>query len=300
VKIQSKVLYWYVAFVAIFAVLTLIPTPNHDTLAKYHLTSLGFRLLDVTIIIPEILIWYAAFYGYDRLRHYSKLIKGGAESRHISKLAVGLLILAVGLPATAILSNVLSLIATHHRSFTATSAIVNNYASLVSPLGAFLCISIAARGLSDQARTRPRLRFINAVILIVLVIGIVFCCLIVSNHHQLRTIYHLSPQLVMLTLGLPYMYIWFLGLQACAELQEYSHHLAGIVYRKGWNLLISGLVATIFVSIILQYLAASSRWLLSLGLGSLLLLLYALLLLLGGAYIVVALGANKLTRIEEA
>jgi hypothetical protein len=299
-KIQSKVLYWYIAFVAVFAALTLIPAPNPDTLVKYHLTSLGFRLLDITIIIPEIVIWYAAFYGYDRLRHYSKLIKGGAESRHISKLALGILILAMGLPVTAIISNVLALIAAHHHSFTPTSVIINNYVNLISPLAAFLCISIAARGLSDQARTRPRQRFVNLVILVLITLGVVFCCLIVANHHALRTTYHLSPQLVMLTLAIPYMYIWFLGLQACAELQEYSRHLTGIVYRKGWNLLISGLVAIVFVSIILQYLVTSSSWLLSLGLGSLLLLLYALLLLLGGAYIVVALGANKLTRIEEA
>jgi hypothetical protein len=300
VKVKSKIFFWYVLFVAGFVLLTLIPTPDQATLTKYHLSALSLRLLDITLIIPEVVMWYAAFYGYLRLQQYGQLITGSAESKHIKRLALGLLFLAAGLPLMAIISGLLSLIAKHHASFTANAVIINNYLSLISPLLAFLYINVAARGLSDLAKRRPRLRFTNLVILTLITLGVVFCCLITANHHQLRLTYHLSPQLVMLSLGIPYMYIWFLGLQACAELYEYSRKLTGIVYRKGWNLVIIGLVSIIFLSIAIQYLTAVSSWLLSLGLGSILLLLYALLLLLGGAYIVVALGANKLTRIEEA
>jgi hypothetical protein len=300
VKVQSKIFYVYVAFVLIVAAIAFIPAPNHDTLVKYHLTSLGLKLLQVTLLIPEAIIWFAAFYGYDRLHRYSQLIKDGAEGKHIRLLSLGLLFLALGLPTTAIVSDILSRVAEHHHSFTATSVVIKNYLGLLFPLAAFFCISLAARGLSTLTRTRPSFLTTHIVILIAITLGVVFCCLIVANHRELRLTYHLSTRLVMLTLGIPYMYIWFLGLQACAELQEYSRNLTGILYRKGWNLLIGGLVATIFVSIVLQYLTATSSWILSLNLGSLLLLLYALLILLGGTYIVVALGANKLTRIEEA
>jgi hypothetical protein len=110
----------------------------------------------------------------------------------------------------------------------------------------------------------------------------------------------MSPELVMITLGIPYMYIWFLGMQAATELHAYSKGLVGIFYRRGWNLFISGIAAIIFTSILLQYLTTLSTWLTSLSLGWLLSLLYVLLLLLASAYIVVALGAKKLMKIEEA
>ena len=87
---------------------------------------------------------------------------------------------------------------------------------------------------------------------------------------------------------------------AIAELREYSHKIRGIIYRKGWKLLIMGIGAIVLLSILLQYLGTLSSWLTSLSLNWILLLLYVLLLLLIGAYILVALGAQRLTKIEQA
>jgi hypothetical protein len=144
------------------------------------------------------------------------------------------------------------------------------------------------------------LLILNAVGLTVLILGMVFCCLIVLDHTELRQVYHMSPELVMLTLGIPYIYTWFLGLFAVAELFAYSRKVVGVVYRRGWNWLIAGLVSIITVSILIQYLTTLSTWLTSLSLGGILLLLFALLLLLAAAYIVLALGTQKLMKIEEA
>jgi uncharacterized ParB-like nuclease family protein len=299
-NLKSKIFYWYVACTVLFAGITLIPAPDTATLTKYHLTAGELRGLDVTIIIMEALIWYAAFYGYDRLRRYSQLIKADAEGKHINTLSRGLLLLSIGLPISAIVSSLLTLIASHHPDFTAASIIIRNYFSVIFPLIAFLFINVGARNLGNLGKTRPRLLYINIIVLSVLILGVIFCCLIVLEHKELRTTYHLSPELVMLTLGIPYMYTWFLGLFAVAELQKYSSKVAGILYRKGWNLLIGGLAAIIFLSIAIQYLATLSSWITSLSLGSLLLLLYVLLLLLVGAYIVLALGAQRLMKIEEA
>ncbi len=104
----------------------------------------------------------------------------------------------------------------------------------------------------------------------------------------------------MLTLGIPYMYTWFLGLYSASELQAYSQKVAGVVYRKGWNLMIVGVLSFVFLSIILQYLSTLTTWLASLTLYEVLLLLYVLLLLFIAAFIVFALGARKLMKIEEA
>lgn len=298
-KIKSKLFYWYVTLLVLFIALTLIPSPDTATLIKYHLTPLGVRLLDLTVIFPEAIIWFAAFYGYQKIQHYSQLIRTGKEGKQIAKLSRGLLLLAIGLPVIAIMSSILTIIASHHPSFTATSVIIQNYANIVFPLLAFIWISNGARGLSELTRTRPPFIVMHIIAVVALTLGIAFCCLIVSQHRELRLTYHMSPQLVMLTLGIPYIYIWSIGLQACAELLEYSRKVHGVLYRKAWIQFISGLAAIIFISILLQYLTTLYTWLNSLTLGAVLLLLYSLLLLLGGAYIVVALGAKRLTKLEE-
>lgn len=299
-RVTSKIFYWYVVFLVVFIALSLVPSPDAAALIKYHLTSLQLRSLQLTLIIPEAAIWYAAFYGYHKLQLYSQTIRAGAEGRQISKLAHGLLLLALSLPVNAILSTVLALIASHHHTLQALSVIIKNYADVILPLLAFLYISTGARGLSDLRKIRPRLQVLNAVIFAVISLGVVFCSLIVLDHKELRTTYHMSPELVMITLGIPYIYTWFLGLLASVELQEYSRKVAGIVYRKSWRLFIGGLLAVISLSILLQYLSTLSTWLTSLSLQWILLLLYVLLLLLASAFIIMALGAKQLMKIEEA
>jgi len=298
-NLKSKIFYWYIVFVLTFACLALIPTPDKATLSKYHLSPTGLRLLDLTLIIPEAGIWFAAFYGSQKFHRYSQLIKGGKDGPHIAKLSLGLLLLSFGLPIAATLSGALNIVALHQPGFKSASVIISNYIGIIFPLLAFFWISLGARGLGDMSRTRPRFSIANLVVLSVFTLGVVFCCLIVLNHRTLRTTYGLSPQLVMLTVGLPYMYTWLLGLSAIAELRAYTLKLRGVVYRKGWRLLILGLASIILVDILLQYLVTLTSWLTSLSLNGLLLLLYGLLFLLAGAYIVLALGAQRLMKIEE-
>ena len=298
-KVKSKIFYTYVTLVIAFTLLTLLPAPNRTTLFRYHLTPTGLRGIDVTIIIAEAGIWFAAFYGYGKLFRYSRLIRSSKESHHIGRMARGLLLLALGLPITAVISSVLSIIAAHNPGFAVPTVIINNYISVVFPLLAMLWISIGARGLGSLAKTRPSLGMLNVVILISLILGVVFCSLLVLDHKQLRTVYHMSPELAMLTLGISYIYTWVLGLYAASELHAYTKRLAGVVYRKGWNLMILGVLGFILLSIVLQYLSTLSTWVTSLTLIELLVLLYVLLLLFIAVFIVFALGARQLIKIEE-
>lgn len=298
-QLKSKIFYWYAAFVVALTLLTLLPAPSQVTLLRFHLTPTGMRLLDVTFLVAEFIIWFAGFYGYNKLSSYSRLIHSGEEGKRIARLARGLLLLSIGLPITAVLSGVLSIIAAHNPGFAAPSVIINNYTGVVFPLLAMLWLSMGARGLGELAKTRLRLRLLNVIVLATIVLGVIFCCLVVQGHKQLRIVYHMSPELVMLTLGIPYMYTWFLGLYSAAELRTYSKKVAGVVYRKGWNLMIAGVLSLVFLSIMLQYLSTLTSWLASLTLYQILILLYVLLLFYIAAFIVFALGAKKLMKIEE-
>lgn len=298
-QVRSRIFYWYAALVAIYAGVVLLPVPPKATLTKYHLSVSMMRELDVTFIVLAAAIWFAAFYGYHMLHRYSQAIKRNKDGRQITKLTRGLLILAVGSPLSSIIASFLTFISQHNPSFAPGATIISNYVSVIVPLLAFLYISVGARGLSDLSRSRPRLRSLNFAALGVIILGVVFCYLIAHAHTDIRTAYHLPYGLVMLTLAIPYMYIWFLGLFAIADLQAYSRKVAGIVYRRSWSLLATGLGSLISVSIIIQYLTTLSSWLQGLSLAWVLVLLYVLLLLYAAAFILVALGAKKLMRIEE-
>lgn len=292
--------YWYALCVVIYAALTLLPMPSAETLRKYHLTITQMRLLDLTIVIPLAAIWFAAFYGYERLRRYTHLVRDSPDGKPMSAVSRGVLFLALSLPLSSIASSMFACITTRNPQFRATSVVLSNYISALLPLLGFLCINVGARRLTILAKARPRLLATNLAVLLVIVLGIVFCCLIANDKSNLQSTYHLSPELLMLTLGVPYIYTWFLGLFSVVELYTYSQEVAGVVFRKGWRFLIAGLASVIVCTILIQYTTILSTWLNSLSLAGLLLLLYVLLFLLSLAYIVVALGAKKLTIIEEA
>lgn len=299
-RTRSKIFYWYAAFVIAYTCLTLLPYPDHTTLHRYHLTVTSLRLLDITIILPLIFIWFAAFYGYYKLHAYALAIKRGKDGSAVRKLSYGLLALTIGLPVSSIISAILKLVALHHPSFTATAAIITNYVEAAYPLIGFLFISAGARKLSEIAKTRPSLKVLNILALAIIIIGVGFCSLIAAGHRDVYNTFHMAPALVMLTLAVPYIYVWFLGALAAIEIYLYSRCVAGVVYRRSWNTLAAGLTAIIATEIVLQYLGTLSSWITKLSLSNILVLLYVLLLLLAGAYIVVALGTKKLIRIEEA
>jgi hypothetical protein len=299
-KLRSKIFYTYAIFVIIYVLLVFLPAPAKATLSKYHLHATGLRLLDVTLIIPILIMWFAVFYGYSKLHDYSKLIKGNRDGKPVGALAYGLLALAIGVPAGSIISSTMTIIADHHQGFMPASIIISNYVSVICPLIAFFLINGAARSLSELTKTRPGLGVANVVTLIVIALGVVFCDLITRSHKSILTTYHMSYSLVMLTYAIPYMYIWFLGLFAIAEMHVYSKQVAGVIYRRGWNRLMFGLGFIIVVDILLQYLDTLSSWLNGLSLGGVLLVLYVLLIALAAGFIVVALGTKELMKIEEA
>ncbi|HSX16297.1 MAG TPA: hypothetical protein VLF40_05890 [Candidatus Saccharimonadales bacterium] len=299
-EVRSKLFYWYAALVVAYVALMLLPTPDHATLVKYHLSASGLRLINFAGAIPNAVIWFSAFFAAYKLQRYGQMIKESKEGRHITKLSKGLFLLAIALPTTTILSLTLGLLARHYTGFSDTAVVITNYASLILPSVAFLWLNAGAYGLSVTAKTRLPLPVLNAVLLLSIILGVALCALINVGHAEVRNTYHLAPWVVMLTLAVPFMYIWTLGLLTVAQLREYSLHLKGIVYRKSWRLFIAGLASIILISIIIQYLTALNSWLTSLSLSWLLALLFLLLLLLTAAFIVVALGTQRLTAIEEA
>ena len=149
-KLRSKIFYTYATFAIVYVLIVFLPTPAKATLSKYHQHPTGLRLLDVTLIIPILVMWFAVFYGYSKLHDYGQLIKGNRDGKPINSSGVRLLALAIGVPAGAIISGAMTLITQRHPGFMTASVIISNYIGVVYALIAFFLIGNgAARSLSE-------------------------------------------------------------------------------------------------------------------------------------------------------
>lgn len=147
---NRKVYYAYAAFVVLYFAITFLTPPDPTVFHKYHLTNVSLRLLSLTVAVPLVGIWLAAFYGFAKLRGYAQPIKGSKDGRQVAKITTGIMILALGLPISAIIAGGLALLVRHHMITIAASTIINNYVALLFPLAAFVMVSRGTRGLKLQ------------------------------------------------------------------------------------------------------------------------------------------------------
>jgi hypothetical protein len=298
VKLRSRLFYSYIFFLIIYSGFILLPAPAPATLLQYHVSALGLRLLDLTIILILAGIWFAGFYGYAKLQMYTGLIRGGKDGKQVTKLTKGIFLLVMWLPVSSVISAILNYLAVKRPGLLPAVAIINIYVNLLFPFLGFFIISQGARGLSELVRQRPTFRASNALAVIVIYIGLVYYRLVATTDHR-TAIYHMPIWLILIAVVAPYVYMWSIGLLAAYEVYLYRQKVAGIVYRKSWSLLALGLCWLIVVSIGFQYLTTLSARLGHLSIYWLLVIVYSLLLVLSVGFVLVALGARNLQKIEE-
>lgn len=296
---KQRVLLTYAILLVLYAAGTLLLPPAPGTLQRYHITLTQMRLLDLTVIVLYGGIWLCALYGFYTLHAYYALIRKNKDGKALAKLTVGVGLIAFWLPITSNFSLYTNYLTEKHPSYTPAIGILQNYLTLLIPLVGFIFLSIGARRLSDLTKQRISQRDTNILILTVIVIGVTYTHLIVSTSNQMTTQLHMSPIALLLTIAVPYIYMWGIGLLAVYEIHHYQMKAPGILYRKSWRMLAFGLGSIISVTILLQYLVTISARLTKLSLNKLLLLVYVLLILLAVAYVLIAVGVRALKRIEE-
>lgn len=297
-KLRSKLFYSYLFFLIVYSGFVLLPAPAPATLLQYHVSPLGLRIIDVTIILILAGIWFAGFYGYGKLQTYTRLIRGSKDGKRVAKLTRGIFLLVMWLPVSSTTAAVLNYIAVKRPGLLPQVSIINIYVNLLLPLLGFFIISKGAWGLSEMVRHRPTFRTSNILAIFVIYIGLIYYRLVVTTAHR-NDIYHMSIWLILITVVAPYIYMWFIGLLAAYNIDLYRQKVAGIVYRKSWRLLSLGLCWLIVVSIAFQYLTTLTARLSHLSIYWLLAIVYSLLLVLSAGFVLVALGARNLQKIEE-
>lgn len=278
--------------------------PIDQATRTYSLSPRAIHSLELTIILPVIAIWFIALWGSLRFRKYALSIYHSADGRALKEVANGLIVLISGLALTSVLQsfNQRMIGWGHIKAWT----IFGEYVAVLVALAALLLIARGAwrLGAIVQFRNFRRFNLLALVVLAVIAIGYVWAL----AHDPYRTSspnpakyssFYLPDWVILLTLVLPYILVWYCGLFAAACLWIYQTYSSGIIYRKALIRASVGLLVVISASILIQLLDAISSSLAHLGLRDVLFVLYGLIIIYAAGHVLIASGARKLARIEE-
>lgn len=302
--VTSRALQYYAGLVILYVALILLLPPISPTLAIYHLSAIEYRVIILAIALPAMAVWLAAFIGYARLKLYARSIRKTPEGIYFDQLAEGCAWLAWSLPIGALVPLILNAIANSHPGFHSSSIIISNYVGLILPLIGFSMIASASRGLVNNVKARLSLANARFIIIGFLLLGVLYCFLTFSRFDltslgSSHNPYFLPAWLMVITVTIPYLYAWFMGILAAYEITLYSKNVQGVLYRQALGFLVAGLLTVIFSSVALQYINSVEPRNGYLLLNYKLVLVSLFRIIGGGGFILLAMGAGRLKKIEE-
>lgn len=296
----------YIAGVMILAAfylcLVFIPGPDASTLQHYHLSNSAYRGIILPIIIFLLAIWVASFYGALMASSYTHIIgrsKDGHAFRFISR---GLLLLALTLPVSSCLTSVVNLVGRTRSTWLETLTIVNNYINIALMAAALLLIAIGAEKLGALIQNKIKPWPERLWVFIFIVFSSTYGYLLVSqpmHNGFVRRVYYLPHWLTLVTMAIPYLYVWYRGLWGAQIMYQYQKNVGGKLYKQALRHLAAGISIVILSSIVARTLTTTSTRLSGLSVGPVLIIIYAFLGLMAVGYILIASGAKKLKKIEE-
>ena len=300
----NRALQYFVGLAVLYVALIFILPASHATMQQHHLSDIQYRIILLSLSVPSLMTWFAAFLGYAKLVEYSARISKTTDGSHFAQLARGCGWLALSLPIPALISLLLNAVANQWPDFHPTAIIIANYINLLLPLIAFSMIGKASRGLVSSSKLTFSLASSRIIGLLFLTAGVSYCYLIFRQFNLTSLAasnnpYFLPLWLMVISITIPYLYAWFIGLLATYEITLYSRQVNGLLYRRSLRLLIWGLIIVIASSIAIQYLNSVNPRVGHLVLDYRLLVSTLFGIVRGVGFALLALGAIRLKRIEE-
>lgn len=302
IKSETRAVFWSLSLAILYFALVFMLPPNRSVMRLYSLTTWDYKVVVFAASLPLVVAWVAAFVGYAKLRDYAQIIEASPEGQTFRTLAKGCGLLAWSLPVLAAVGLVFSSIAGLWPGLDATAVISRNYLNLLLPLIAFTIIGNTSKQLIKQIGVQINHSSVRLIMLFFSIAGILYCYLTFRNFDltslgSTQNPYFLPLWLMVITLTVPYLYIWFIGSLAAYEIMLFSRHVQGVLYRQALNLLAIGLTLIIASSIALQYLGSlHSPGHLELGYHLVLSLIFQIIG--GGGFVMLAFGAARLKKIE--
>lgn len=295
----------YVPLAVIYIVMSWIYPTDPATIAVRHLSKVEARGMALTLAISLIIVWLFAFYGAWRLREYSSSIKQYPDGKGFMSMSTGILLIALYLPIRSVAKIILNYSAFRYPSLTQSTNLVVTYLCIIIPLIAYLFISRAAQGLVAMTKAKISLRMMYLLALAFCLLAVTYCYATFTNANKLTpsdwlitTDYEISEPIRMLTILVPYLFMWSIGLIAVYEIYIYQKVVKGIVYRQCLRLLCIGLAIEILASICMQYVTAIAASITKIPTPIMLVILYSVLILIAVAFCIIAKGVSRLRRLE--
>lgn len=288
------------------AEMLLIPA-GYTALNRYQLGASNEKLLGLIMLLPTVVIWSFALFAFIRFRHYAKSISEANDGRSLLMIANGTFGLAIWLPIASLINNFTSYMYHAWPHAVEEATIVKNYL-IVTVL--FITFLIIWRGSRKLVRTLPDREFSSWCETIYRIAFIVICVAstLLLIHEPYRSAaprsglsaFYLPDWLIATTIMLPYLCVWYMGLFSVRNIILYRKHVNGILYKQALKCLTAGLVVLILTVLANRFIYILSSWFNGLAMRYVLVILYGLLATNGVGSLLIAQGAKKLQRIEEA
>jgi hypothetical protein len=295
----------YAILVVVYLLLILILPGNQAFMRAHNVTIGEYRTLQFLVALPLIAIWFVGFYGYAKLEEYTRSIKKTPEAMGFKRLTQGCLWIAWSLPVYAVVNLISESITSANPSTLPTQTIVINYIDLLFPLIGFTLIGMASRHFFERSKITLTAGDIRGITLLFVLGGVLYCYFIFrqfsdSGLSSTNNPFYLPVWLIVITFVVPYLYAWFVGMLAIYELLVYCRKIRGVLYRQALHLLVVGLFVMILGSVALQYSRSTQFGDHNhLFLGTYLAFNLVFQIISGTGFILIALGAIRLKKIEE-
>lgn len=306
-RIANRVVF-FIALIAAYLLLLFIIPPDASVLTKYDLQPPQYVLIRLAILAPMIAIWLIALYGFVTVYRYAGSIRKHKDGKAFVTIAGGLGVLAFGLPLQSLMSSLLNYASRTNPASTPMNTIINNYITLGIVFLGFYIINKGAKKLLTSTKTNePNSKHYRAWQFGLAVFSAIFVYLTLTNPARYiptegaaKAVYYLPDWLIVLTIIIPYIAVWYLGMQSAYFIRHYRNKVPGMLYKQALGFLANGLSAVILASMLLRFLTNMTAFFRSAELKMLLVVIYLLLIAISIGYILIAKGANKLRKMEEA
>ncbi len=299
-KVLRVLMYGLVAVSALgFAYITyrdaVLVTPSDSDSGTFFITNLSY-------IVFEILVWVVVAHTALHLKAYSRSVIGSPDGQGLDYIANALLLLVPYSILISVGTNVKLLFV--NTSYSSQVAAVANHVPLLVVLASAIYLFLGSRRLArlvpaeSEASRQRRIVALALLALLSVTFARYFYAVAPSIKDDDGLLhYGLSAGVMLLTYVLPYVVVWLLGVLACLNLVHYMHRVKGVVYKRLFRDLYSGLLLVFICTFIVQLLLASqiSTKAFSLQLAP----VFGVILLLLLGYALIYRGVNQLHRLEE-
>lgn len=290
----------------IYVLGTVLPSPDTSTLKKYDITATQLRVLIITIVLPYVIIWTLSLIAYLRFRAYSRSIRNDKDGEAWHEVTKGILWIALSLPIFSTVNTLSSLLYRQTPSWTSNLVRFDVYlAMIVMAIG----IWYVYKGSGKLLSLVHKYRFQTSLTLVLgfIAFAVVYTFMTLNDPARSvptgaieRATYYEPDWAILLTITIPRLLMWFLGLQALYNITVYFAKTRGKIYKSALVNLAQGLGIILGATIFLRVLQTLNSVLAVSGLGLMLVIIYLLLVALGIGYFLMDRGARKLEILEKA